>query len=61
MMVEHFWLEDDDRLLPCTNGLTDMVPDDDIADTLASRRPPQEHYDLLVDAAVARFACSAQT
>ena len=40
------------RLL-CTNGLTDMVPDDEIADTLASRRTPQEQCDVLVDAALA--------
>jgi PPM family protein phosphatase len=52
-MIEHFRLEDDDSVLLCTNGLTDMVPDDDIADTLASRRSPQEQCDLLVDAAVA--------
>jgi protein phosphatase len=53
VVVEHFRLEDDDSLLLCTNGLTDMVTDDDIADTLALRRTPQEQSDLLVDAAVA--------
>jgi PPM family protein phosphatase len=52
VMVEHFRLEDDDSLLLCTNGLTDMVADDRIAETLASRRTPQEQCDLLLDAAL---------
>ena len=52
VMVEHFRLADDDSLLLCTNGLTDMVPDSEIADLLASRRTPQEQCDMLVDAAV---------
>jgi PPM family protein phosphatase len=51
--VEHFRLEDDDTVLLCTNGLTDMPPDEDIANALTSRRTPQEQCDLLVDAAVA--------
>jgi protein phosphatase len=53
IMVEHFRLADDDSVLLCTNGLTDMVSDSDIANTLTSRRTPQEQCDLLVDAAVA--------
>jgi len=53
VIVEHFRLADDDALLLCTNGLTDMVPDKDIADTMASRRTPLEQCDLLVDAALA--------
>jgi PPM family protein phosphatase len=53
VIVEHFQLVDDDTLLLCTNGLTDLVPDNDIADTLASRRSLQEQCDLLVDAALA--------
>src|SRR4030095_1456056 len=52
VIVEHFRLDDDDSLLLCTNGLTDMVSDDEIADTLASRRTAQEQCDLLVDAAL---------
>jgi protein phosphatase len=52
IIVEQFRLEDDDTVLLCTNGLTDMVTDEDIADTLASRRAPEEQCDLLVDAAL---------
>ena len=53
VIAEHFRLADDDILLLCTNGLTDMVSDAHIADALASRRTPQEQCDLLVDAALA--------
>jgi len=53
VMVEHFRLDDDDTVLLCTNGLTDIVPDERIADTLASRRAPHEQSELLVDAALA--------
>ncbi len=52
VMVEHFRLADDDCLLLCTNGLTDMVSDDQIADALTSRGTPLEQCDLLVDAAL---------
>jgi protein phosphatase len=52
VIVEHFRLEDNDSLLLCTNGLTDMVSDDEIADTLASRRTSEEQCELLVDAAL---------
>ena len=40
VIVEQFRLADDDVLLLCTNGLTDVVPDDAIADVVASRRTP---------------------
>ncbi len=50
--VEHLRLEDGDRLLLCTNGLTDVVDDDRIADVLACRRRPQEDCILLADMAV---------
>ena len=53
VMVEHFRLEDDDVVLLCTNGLTDMLSDDHVADTLAAKRTPQEQCDLLIDAALA--------
>jgi protein phosphatase len=53
VIVEHFRLVDDDALLLCTNGLTDVVPDDAIADVLASRRTQAEQCDLLVDLALA--------
>jgi PPM family protein phosphatase len=51
--VEHFQLENDDCLLLCTNGLTDMVDDDAISDVLASSRTALEQCDLLVDLALA--------
>ena len=56
VVVEHFRLADDDTLLLCTNGLTDVVEDDAIADTLASRRTPGELCDQLVDIALAKGA-----
>ena len=55
-IVEHFRLADDDVLLLCTNGLTDVVDDDRIADALASRRAPVEQCDLLVNLAVGNGA-----
>ncbi len=56
VIVEHFRLADDDSLLLCTNGLTDVVPDDAIADVLASRRTQVEQCDVLVDMALANGA-----
>jgi serine/threonine protein phosphatase PrpC len=54
VVVEHFRLADDDTLLLCTNGLTDVVEDDVIADALASRRTPGEQCDQCVDLALAK-------
>jgi serine/threonine protein phosphatase PrpC len=54
VVVEHFRLTDDDSVILCTNGLTDILSDEQIADTLASRRTPKEQCDQLVDAALAR-------
>jgi PPM family protein phosphatase len=51
-IVEHLRLADDDVLLLCTNGLTDVVDDDRIANALASRRTQREQCDLLVDMAL---------
>ena len=53
VIVEHFRLVDDDTLLLCTNGLTDVVPDDTISEVLASRRTQVEQCDLLMDLALA--------
>jgi len=39
-------------VLLCTNGLTDVVSDDDIAEVLASRRTPVEQCDVLLDKAL---------
>jgi PPM family protein phosphatase len=51
--VEQFRLFDDDSILLCTNGLTDMVSDDEIADVLSARRTPAEQCDFLIDLALA--------
>ena len=53
VIVEHFRLEDDDAILLCTNGLTDVVSEDAIADILASKRSPDEQSKLLEEAALA--------
>jgi protein phosphatase len=44
----HVRLADGDRLLLCTDGLTDMVPDADVAAVLARRADPQATADALV-------------
>jgi protein phosphatase len=49
--IEQRWLESGDRLLLCTNGLTEAVSDEAIADTLAACRNPQESCDRLIDLA----------
>ena len=50
--VEQFRLWDGDRILLCTDGLTDMVEEDRIADVLALRRSPDELSETLVDLAL---------
>jgi protein phosphatase len=55
-IVEQFRLADDDVLLLCTNGLTDVVEEDSIANALASRRTQAEQCELLVDRALANGA-----
>ena len=49
--IERFQLLNGDRLLLCTNGLTDMVDDERIAEALALRREPNEQCAELVDLA----------
>ena len=49
--VEHFRLLSGDCLLLCTNGLTDMVDDECIAETLSLRRRATEQCRILVDLA----------
>jgi protein phosphatase len=51
--IERFQLCDDDRVLVCTNGLTDMVPEELIKETLASEHSPDEQSRSLVDLAMA--------
>jgi len=53
MEIEHVKLLTGDRLLLCTNGLTDVVTPDRIADILAPRRRPKEDCRRLIDVAVA--------
>lgn len=49
--VRSFTLKKSDRLLLCTDGLTDMVADKDIASTLNSETDPQTACESLVTAA----------
>jgi serine/threonine protein phosphatase PrpC len=51
---EHIKLLTGDRLLLCTNGLTDVLTQDRIADVLAPRRDPKEDCRRLIDLAVAQ-------
>ena len=49
--VEQFRLADGDSVLLCTNGLTDVVDDERIAEILTSPRKPEQQCSLLTDAA----------
>jgi PPM family protein phosphatase len=49
--IEHVKLSPGDRLLLCTNGLTDVVSQDPIADTLALSRPPRDDCQRLIELA----------
>jgi protein phosphatase len=50
--VDHLPLEDGDRLLVCSDGLTDMVTDDDISATLAHVSGAQAACDSLIERAL---------
>src|SRR4029077_17738969 len=50
--IEQFPLASGDRLLLCTNGLTDFVKEREIAEALTSRRHPREQCEELVDLAI---------
>jgi protein phosphatase len=52
--IERIELESADRLLLCTNGLTDGLNEDEIADLLSLRRGPDAACQQLVDLAVLR-------
>jgi serine/threonine protein phosphatase PrpC len=54
--VEQFTLKDRDAVLLCTNGLTDVIDEDRIAEVLALRRQPSEQCALLTDLAAERGA-----
>jgi protein phosphatase len=50
--IEHLKLSPGDRLLLCTNGLTDVVSDEQIANALAGRRRPRDECRWLIDLAI---------
>jgi len=50
--VDHLSLLDGDTVMLCTNGLTDVVSEERIADVLTCRRAPEEQCRLLVDLAL---------
>jgi PPM family protein phosphatase len=49
--VERFRLQNGDQVLLCTNGLTDMLSEDQIAEVLALRRAPRDQCAALTDLA----------
>jgi PPM family protein phosphatase len=51
--IEQIQLASGDRLLLCTNGLTDFVGEREIAEALTSRRHPGEQSQELIDLALA--------
>jgi protein phosphatase len=50
----HFRLSDGDRLLLCTDGLSDMIGNEEIAGILGQHSHPQEATQALVDRALER-------
>jgi protein phosphatase len=59
--IEQVQLWTGDRILLCTNGLTDVVPANAIADILAARRYAGEDSQRLVDCALAAHAADNVT
>jgi protein phosphatase len=51
--LERFRLDDNDRVLVCTNGLTDVVDEARIGDVLSSDQSPDDQCRTLVDLALA--------
>jgi protein phosphatase len=52
--VEHVGLQDKDRLLLCTDGLTDQISDQELTELLALPSPPQAACDALIQLALDR-------
>ena len=52
--IERLFVGDGDRVLVCTNGLTDAIDEDTIADVLGSSQSPNDMCRALVDLAAAR-------
>jgi protein phosphatase len=59
--IEHVQLWPADRLLLCTNGLTDHAREDQIADVLSGQRRPADDARRLVDVALANGATDSVT
>lgn len=59
--IEHVQLWPADRLLLCTDGLTGVVREDQIADILAGQRRPADDAQRLVDLAIANGATDSVT
>ena len=51
--LERLQLDDDDRVLVCTNGLTDTVDEVTVRDVLASDQPPSDQCQALAELAIA--------
>ena len=51
--LRHVYLRDGDKLLLCSDGLTDMITDDDIKSILQAERPAADSCEALVEAALA--------
>jgi protein phosphatase len=51
--IQHMPLADGDRLLVCSNGLTDLVPDFRIAEVLRHTEPSEQASQELIDLALA--------
>src|SRR5207302_1701640 len=52
--IQHLQIADGDRLLLCTDGLTDMAPDDLIGEVLRATESPEEASRALVELALER-------
>jgi protein phosphatase len=54
IVIDRYTLKDGDRLMLCTNGLTDVLNDQHIANVLCRRRRPEEECRNLVDLVLER-------
>jgi protein phosphatase len=61
VMIEHVQLWAGDRILLCTDGLTDVVREDQIAEVLAAARRPADECQRLVELARAGGAADSVT
>lgn len=56
VLIEHFRIRHGDRLMLCTNGLTDVLDHEQIAEVLSCHRAPQEDAEALAGLALERGA-----